>query len=297
MSQGSTAATTKRNILQFDVSGMGRVAAHSNKRLLGHALQFLELPCALDGGTFVSQRKKLYTCWELVQHARDAFGVDLPSFLYLQGAEVLAKVPDHGVKFCGPRAAARAARAPTRAPARAPAGVRVEELDDAPDLFQSGDEAAAARGVEGETARESGDEVTQEATRSLEDECAHLRTQVAKYKRRLREAWDMRGRQHKLEAMMREYAALETEDTVSACDADWVKQQIRSLDRRAHLATEYRDELDRGIYKERKRREAQAKLLRAYDGAQAKVRADLDAIARKRQKLQAASDLIDECRD
>ena len=265
----------KRNILRLEVNGMGQVAAHSNKRLLNLALLYLHLPCVLQGGAFAFTRKKLYTCWELVRHAQDEFGLDMKEVVFLHGAEILAQAPEHGIKF-------RTDEPNTAAPEPSSA-VRVEELDDdSPSQF----DASASQTT------------CAAAPQTLEEECARLRAQVEKYKRRFREAWHMRDRQRKLEAMMHEYdEAMSSAFTVPPCNSAWVKQKIEDLDRRSQLATEYCDELDRGIREEGKRREAQEKLVRSYHDARAKVHSELGALACKRQKLQAASDLIDECRD
>ena len=265
----------KRNILQLEVSGMGQVAAHSNKRLLNLALMYLHLPYLLEGGTFVSARKKLYTCWELVQHAQDEFGLDMKEVVFLHGARILAQAPEHGIKFRND--------APNTAAPEPYSDARVEELDDE---SPSQSDASASHTT------------CAAAPQSFEEECAQLRAQVAKYKRRFREAWHMRDRQRKLETMMHQYdEAMSSAFTVPLCNSAWVKQKIEDLDRRSQLATEYCDELDRGIREEGKRREAQEKLVRSYHAARAKVQSELGALACKRQKLQAASELIDECRD
>jgi len=262
-------SSNKRNILRLHVAGIGDVTVHSNKHLLHLALKYLEHPCQLEHGVLVASGKKLYTCWDIVHHARNVFGVDLCDFVRNHGADVLAATPDHRVLFY--RNYRRVARAPSHA---SPPDTIVEELDDASQQLP---------------VLQTEEPTTPICETRLNGQCAELRAKVAKYKRRLREAWDMSERKRKLAEMMVKYDAVASETGVNRnrFDRHHVERKIDALDRQAKLMEEYKEEVDKAIEEEEKRRLSHEELVRAYAEAKEKMAADLRALAAKRKEMDA----------
>ena len=261
-------STNKRNILRLHVAGMGDVTVHSNKHLLHLALNHLRHPCQWEHGVLIASGKKLYTCWDIVRHARSVFGVDLCDFVLKHGADVLAAAPDHRVLFY--RNYRRVARAQPRA--AQPDLTIVEELYDAsrPTPVLQAEEPA-----------------TPSSETRLNGQCAELRAKVAKYKRRLREAWDMSERKRKLAEMMVEYEAVASEADANRLQFDrhHVERKIDALDRKAKLMEEYKEEVDKAIEEEEKRRLSHEELVRAYTEAKEKMATDLRALAENRKVM------------